>query len=65
MDTFFAGTLKGVGKVCIQTVLDCFSRFVWARLHTFEDARLRIPLISITDSGPFRSPVPEDSDHLG
>ena len=34
MDTFFAGTLKGVGKVYIQTVLDCFSRFVWARLYT-------------------------------
>ena len=24
VDTFFAGTLKGVGKVYIQTVLDCF-----------------------------------------
>ena len=30
VDTFFAGTLKGVGKVYIQTVLDCFSRHVWA-----------------------------------
>ncbi len=34
VDTFFAGTLKGVGKVYIQTVLACFSRFVWARLYT-------------------------------
>ena len=34
MDTFFAGTLKGVGKVYIQTVLDCFSRYVCARLYT-------------------------------
>ena len=34
VDTFFAGTLKGVGKVYIQTVLDCFSRHVWARLCT-------------------------------
>ena len=34
VDTFFAGTLKGVGKVYIQTVPDCFSRHVWARLHT-------------------------------
>ena len=34
VDTFFAGTLKGVGKVYIQTVLDCFSRYVWARLYT-------------------------------
>ena len=30
----FAGMLKGVGKVYIQTVLDCFSCYVWARLHT-------------------------------
>ena len=36
MDTFFAGTLKGVGKVYVQTVLDCFSRYVWARLYTSE-----------------------------
>ena len=34
VDAFFAGTLKGVGKVYIQTVLDCFSRYVWARLYT-------------------------------
>ena len=34
VDTFFAGTLKGVGKVYIQTVLDYFSRHVWARLYT-------------------------------
>ena len=34
VDTFFAGTLKGVGKVYIQTVPDCFSRHVWARLYT-------------------------------
>ena len=34
VDTFFAGTLKGVGKVYVQTVLDCFSRFGWARLYS-------------------------------
>ena len=38
VDTFFAGTLKGVGKVYIQTVLDCFSRFVWAPALHLEDA---------------------------
>ena len=27
VDTFFVGTLKGVGKVYLQTVLDCFSRY--------------------------------------
>ena len=34
VDIFFAGTLKGVGKVYIQMVLDCFSRYVWGRLYT-------------------------------
>ena len=34
VDTFFAGTLNGVGKVYTQTVPDRFSRFVWARLYT-------------------------------
>lgn len=28
------GTLKGVGKVYLQTVLDCFSRHAWGRLYT-------------------------------
>jgi transposase InsO family protein len=34
VDTFFVGTLKGVGKVYLQSVLDCHSRHVWARLYT-------------------------------
>lgn len=34
VDTFFVGALKGVGKVYLQSVLDCFSRFAWARLYT-------------------------------
>ncbi len=29
VDTFFAGTLKGVGKVYLQSVIDCFSRYAW------------------------------------
>ena len=36
VDTFFTGTLKGVGKGYIQTVLDCFSRYVWARLYALK-----------------------------
>ena len=36
VDTFFAGTLKGVGKVYSQTVLDCFSRHAWPRLYTLK-----------------------------
>ncbi len=33
VDTFFVGTLKGVGKVYLQTAVDCFSRYAWARLY--------------------------------
>ena len=34
VDTFFVGTPKGVGKVYLQTVLDCFSRYARGRLYT-------------------------------
>lgn len=34
IDTFFVGSLKGVGKVYLQTVLDCYSRFAFGRLYT-------------------------------
>ncbi len=34
VDTFFVGALKGVGKVYLQTVLDCYSRHAWARVYT-------------------------------
>lgn len=27
VDTFFVGTLKGVGKVYLQSVIDCYSRY--------------------------------------
>jgi|GEM_PF-1133667 len=33
VDTFFVGSLKGVGKVYL-TAIDCHSRFAWARLYT-------------------------------
>jgi transposase InsO family protein len=33
VDTFFVGVLKGVGKVYLQTAIDCFSRYAWARLY--------------------------------
>jgi transposase InsO family protein len=33
VDTFFVGTLKGVGRVYLQSVLDCYSRYAWARLY--------------------------------
>lgn len=34
VDTFFAGTLKGIGRIYLQSVLDCYSRYAWARLYT-------------------------------
>lgn len=33
VDTFFVGHLKGVGKVYLQTVIDCHSRYAWGRLY--------------------------------
>ena len=34
VDTFFVGHLKGVGKVYLQSVIDCHSRYAWGRLYT-------------------------------
>lgn len=34
VDTFFVGSLKGVGKVYLQTALDCYSRYAFGRLYT-------------------------------
>lgn len=34
VDTFFVGVLKGVGKVYLQTAIDCHSRYARARLYT-------------------------------
>ncbi len=33
VDTFFVGVLKGVGKIYLQTAIDCASRYAWARLY--------------------------------
>jgi len=34
VDAFLVGSLKGVDKVYLQTVLDCYSGFAWRRLYT-------------------------------
>ena len=34
VDTFMVGSLKAVGKVYLQTVIDCHSRYAWGRLFT-------------------------------
>lgn len=34
VDTFMVGTLKGVGRVYLQSAIDCHSRYAWGRLYT-------------------------------
>lgn len=34
VDTFFVGNLKGVGRVYLQSAIDCHSRYAWGRLYT-------------------------------
>jgi transposase InsO family protein len=52
VDTFFVGTLKGVGKVYLQSVLDCYSRHAWGRLYT---SKLPVTAVHVlnTDVLPF------------
>ena len=34
IDTFLVGNLKGIGKIYLQTVVDCHSRFAFGHLYT-------------------------------
>lgn len=34
VDTFFVGTLKGIGRIYMQSVIDCCNRYAWGRLYT-------------------------------
>ena len=34
VDTFQVGSLKGVGKIYLQSVIDCYSRYAFGRLYT-------------------------------
>lgn len=34
IDTFMVGTLKGIGRIYLQTVIDCHSRYAWGRMYT-------------------------------
>jgi transposase InsO family protein len=34
LDTFYVGNLKGIGKIYLQTVVDCHSRFAFGHLYT-------------------------------
>ena len=45
--TFYVGQLKGVGKVYLQTVIYCFSRYAWGRLYT---SKLPITAVHVLDN---------------
>lgn len=47
VDTFFIGVLKGVGKVYLQTAIDCHARFAWARLYP---NKLPVTAVQLLDS---------------
>jgi transposase InsO family protein len=34
VDTFMVGSLKGVGRIYLQSAIDCYSRHAWGRLFT-------------------------------
>lgn len=34
IDTFMVGNLKGIGKIYLQTVIDCHNRHAWGNLYT-------------------------------
>lgn len=42
MDTFFVGSLKGIGRIYLQTVIDCYSRYAFGNLFTS-----KLPLTSV------------------
>jgi transposase InsO family protein len=46
VDTFFVGVLKGVGKVYLQTAIDCHSRHAWARLYPNKPPVTAVQLIN-------------------
>jgi transposase InsO family protein len=33
-DAFLVDSLKGIGKIYVQTVIDCHNRYAWGRLYT-------------------------------
>ena len=55
VDTFFVGTLKGVGKVYMQTVIDCHSRHAWARLYPSKLPVTAVHLMNADSSPPSKS----------
>jgi len=52
VDTFMVGSLKGVGRVYLQTAIDCHSRFAFGRLYTNKMPVTAVHLLN-TDVLPF------------
>lgn len=44
-DTFFVGTLKGVGKVYLHAVVDTFSSYAFGLLHTSKQAEAAVSVL--------------------
>ena len=51
-DTFMVGSLKGVGRVYLQTVIDCHSRYAFGRLYTSKVPVSAVHILN-TDVLPF------------
>jgi transposase InsO family protein len=47
VDTFFVGHLEGVGKVYLQSAIDCCSRCGWGRFYTNEMPVTAVHLLNI------------------
>ena len=47
MDTFLVGTLKGIGRIYLQSVIDCYSRHAWGQLFT---SKLPITAVQILNN---------------
>ena len=52
VDTFLVGTLKGVGRVYLQSVIDCHSRYAWGRLYNNKTPLPSVHILN-NDSLPF------------
>lgn len=52
VDTFYVGSLKGVGRVYAQTAIDCHSRYAFARLYTTKMPLTAVHLLN-NDTLPF------------
>jgi transposase InsO family protein len=52
VDTFMVGSLKGVGRIYLQSAIDCYSRYAFGRLYTTKMPVTSVHLLN-TDILPF------------